>query len=88
MVSFVIAINLLSLHCSLETGLDSGSASASGSVGLEIGWLLEFPKLMEYSGNCGNLLCIRSLGHKEDVNLLFCASFGRELSWAQLVAPL
>lgn len=42
MVSFVIAINLFSLRCSLATGLDSGPASASGSVGLEIGWLLSF----------------------------------------------
>lgn len=43
MVIFVIAIDLFSSHCSLETGLDSESASASGSVGPEIGWL--FPKI-------------------------------------------
>lgn len=88
MVSFVTAINLFSLHCSLETGLGSGSASASDSVDPETAWLLGFPDSMEYSGNCGNFLCIRSSGHKEVVNLLFHASFSREPSWAQLVAPL
>lgn len=87
-MSFVMAISLFSSHCSLETGIDSGSASASSSVGPEIGWLLGFPNSTEYSGNCRNILCICSSGHKEVVNLLFHASFGRELSWAQLAAPL
>jgi len=87
-VGFVIAIDLFSSRCSLGTGLDSGSASAGSPVGPEIGWLLGFPKSVGYLGNCRDRLCIRSLGRKEGESLLFRASFGRELIWAQLVAPL